>query len=120
MRKRRRASRLVDHTEAGPSAQEWLAGDRLGSWKEIAAHLSKDVRTVQRWERLRGLPLHRLPGGHRRAIYALKSELDEWAQDSPVDSDNSRFLVRGWAGALLIVLLSLATIGALIFFFLRE
>jgi hypothetical protein len=25
--------------------------DRLDSWKEIAAHLSRDVTTVQRWEK---------------------------------------------------------------------
>ena len=32
---------------------------RLDSWKEIAAHLKRDIRTVQRWEKLEGLPVHR-------------------------------------------------------------
>ena len=35
-------------------------GDRLDSWKEIAAYLGRGVRTVQRWEREEGLPVHRL------------------------------------------------------------
>jgi serine/threonine-protein kinase len=36
------------------------------------------LRTVQRWERTRGLPVYRAPGGKRNAIFALKSELDRW------------------------------------------
>ncbi len=31
------------------------AGKRFNSWKEIAAHLQRDVRTVQRWEKNEGL-----------------------------------------------------------------
>jgi adenylate cyclase len=50
----------------------------LDSWKEIACYLNRDVRTIQRWERDRGLPIHRLPGGDKPAVYALKSELDAW------------------------------------------
>jgi hypothetical protein len=30
--------------------------DRLDSWKEIAAYLKRDVRTVHRWEAEEGLP----------------------------------------------------------------
>jgi hypothetical protein len=33
---------------------------RLDSWKEIAAYLGRAIRTVQRWEREEGLPVHRL------------------------------------------------------------
>lgn len=53
-------------------------GDHLDSWKEIASHLKRTVRTVQRWERHEGLPVHRHP--HRRAnsVYAYRSELDDW------------------------------------------
>lgn len=53
---------------------------RLDSWKEIAAHLSRTVRTVQRWERQEGLPVRRLV--HRRAnsVYALTHELDLWVE----------------------------------------
>jgi hypothetical protein len=34
--------------------------DRLNGWNEIATFLGKGVRTVQRWEREYGLPIHRL------------------------------------------------------------
>ena len=33
---------------------------RLDSWKEIASYLGRGIRTVQRWEREEGLPVHRL------------------------------------------------------------
>ncbi len=36
-----------------------IAGDRLDSWKEIAAYLRRSVRCVQRWERTEGLPVLR-------------------------------------------------------------
>ena len=52
--------------------------EALDSWKEIARYLNRDVRTIQRWERDRGLPIRRLPGGNKPAVYALKSELDAW------------------------------------------
>jgi len=54
------------------------ARDRLDSWKEIASHLKRTVRTVQRWEKHEGLPVHRHL--HRRAnsVYAHRSELDDW------------------------------------------
>ena len=37
-------------------------GRRLTSWKEIADHMGRDVRTMLRWEKGRGLPIHRVPG----------------------------------------------------------
>jgi len=55
-------------------------GDGLESWKEIAAYLGRGVRTVRRWEREEGLPVHRHV--HRRlgSIYGYKSEIDAWRQ----------------------------------------
>ena len=55
-----------------------IAGDTVDSWKAIAAYLSRDVRTVVRWESSRGLPVHRIPGGGRAGVFAFKSELDAW------------------------------------------
>ena len=55
-----------------------ISSGMLDSWKEIAAYLHRDVRTVMRWERARGLPVHRLPGGGKPGVYALQSELDAW------------------------------------------
>lgn len=55
---------------------------RLDSWKEIAAYLNCDERTVQRWEKTRGLPVHRVPGGKRNTLFAYSNELDSWLRMS--------------------------------------
>ena len=52
--------------------------DRLDSWKGIAAHLKRDVSTVQRWERKEGLPVHRHRHDKLGSVYAFKAELDAW------------------------------------------
>ena len=52
--------------------------DRLDSWKEIAAYLGRGIRTVQRWEREEGLPVHRLVHEKRGTIYARREELAAW------------------------------------------
>ncbi len=59
-------------------ARSVASGDLLDSWKEIARHLNRDIRTVQRWEHDRDLPVHRLPGGSKPGVYALRSELEDW------------------------------------------
>jgi len=51
---------------------------RLDSWKEIAAYLGRGIRTVQRWEREEGLPVHRLLHEKRGSIYARRDELTAW------------------------------------------
>jgi hypothetical protein len=53
-------------------------GRKLDSWKEIADYLRRDVRSVQRWERSRGLPIYRLPGAKIGGAFAYTGELDEW------------------------------------------
>src|SRR6202051_1334906 len=55
-------------------------GDRLESWKEIATYLSRDVTTVQRWEKREGMPVHRHLHDKRGSVYALTEELDRWMQ----------------------------------------
>ncbi len=57
--------------------------DRLDSWKEIAAYLKRGVRTVRRWERDEGLPVHRQVHRVLGSVYAYKSEIDTWRQTSP-------------------------------------
>jgi TolB-like protein/Tfp pilus assembly protein PilF len=52
--------------------------DQLDSWKEIAAYLNREVRTVQRWEKLEDLPVYRLKHDTLGSVYAHKSELDAW------------------------------------------
>ncbi len=53
---------------------------RLESWKEIASYLRRGARTVQRWEREEGLPVHRLQHDKLGSVYAYPSELDAWFQ----------------------------------------
>ena len=44
--------------------------DILSGWKQIANHLGKGIRTVQRYERELGLPLHRLSRSNAGAVFA--------------------------------------------------
>lgn len=58
--------------------------DRMDSWKEIAAYLRRTVRTVQRWEKTEGLPVHRHVHDRRSSVYAHRSQLDSWWASEPV------------------------------------
>ena len=50
----------------------------LTSWKEIATHFNKSVRTVQRWEQQFGLPVRRPDAHNHGIVLAFPSELDTW------------------------------------------
>ncbi len=75
---------------------EFPARERLDSWKEIATYLRRGARTVQRWEREQGLPVHRLAHGKQGQVFAYQSELDAWwkshqshlaeAEEAPTES----------------------------------
>ena len=70
---------MADNPEAQPTTKPVHAPeDRLDSWKEIAAYLGRGIRTVQRWEREEGLPVHRLAHEKRGSIYARREELAAW------------------------------------------
>ena len=58
-------------------------GNRLESWKEIAAYLNRGVRTVRRWETEEGLPVHRHVHRTLGSVYAYKSEIDTWRATRP-------------------------------------
>lgn len=66
--------------EARPASRSQDPGDgeRLDSWKEIAAYLKRDIRTLHRWEADEGLPIHRHVHKKRGTVYAYKSELEAW------------------------------------------
>ena len=57
-----------------------MAAALLGSWKEIATFFGKGVRTVQRWERDLGLPVHRPPERDQGVVIAFPEELTNWAK----------------------------------------
>jgi len=54
---------------------------RLDSWKEIAQFLNRDVRTVQRWEKEEGLPIHRHLHQNRSSVFAFEDELESWLEN---------------------------------------
>ena len=78
---------LTDPTESGLEP----AADRLDSWKEIAAYLDRALRTVQRWEKEHGLPVHRHGNGSQSgSVFAFRSEIDSWwkSHSSKLESQN--------------------------------
>jgi hypothetical protein len=78
---------LLPHSDNhNPSAPRQLRTIVQG-WKEIASDLDRGVRTVQRWERTLGLPVHRLGKGARRPVFAFKDELHLWFQKKARASD---------------------------------
>ena len=70
---------MDEPNQKAPSARSADSStERLDSWKEIALFLKRDVSTVQRWEKLEALPVHRHMHGERGTIYAYKSEVTAW------------------------------------------
>src|ERR1700730_12860698 len=65
------------HFRTLPSSSPSHGNRRLDSWKEIAAFFGRDERTVNRWEKDLGLPVHRLPGTKGR-VYAFTYEISAW------------------------------------------
>ena len=61
--------------------------DRLDSWKEIAAYLNRNARTVQRWEKREGLPIHRHVHERASSVGAYKKEIDAWQKQRSRFSD---------------------------------
>src|SRR5262245_6041229 len=69
---------------AAPPQRTPERGTRLDSWKEIAAYLNRDLRTLQRWEKTADLPIRRLNKPGTRAVFAYTGDLDDWLrQQSP-------------------------------------
>jgi len=50
----------------------------LRSWKEIAVYFDRSVRTVQRWEKLEGLPVHRQIHAKSGSVHAFTPEVNAW------------------------------------------
>lgn len=91
---------------------------RLGSWKEIAAYLKYNERTVRRWE-IEGLPVHRHAHKKKAAIYAYKAEIDAWWNDDRrhlKDMDRSGGTeVRRWPVRAVVILVVAAIAVAAVF-----
>jgi len=96
------------------------SAERLDSWKEIAAYLKRDERTVRRWES-EGLPVHRHMHKKQASIYAHKAEIDVWwntgrqrlepAEPIPASKPFRLWLLTGLAGAGVLALVAFSAIG---------
>jgi hypothetical protein len=95
----------------------------LESWKSISAHLHRNIRTCQHWEREHGLPIHRLDGSPKAHVFAYTGELDAWLEErlnkpKPADAppkgrERARSLssLPGWNKGL-IAILSVVAVAA--------
>jgi hypothetical protein len=54
------------------------SGQKLSSWKEIAAYLHCDESTARRWERKARLPVYRVGGTRGSSVYAYTGEIEAW------------------------------------------
>lgn len=70
--------RLIPSSPPARPGSAMKAGAALRGWKQIAAYLHRDVRTVQRWERTEQLPVHRQLHLKLGTVHAVRAELDEW------------------------------------------
>ena len=80
-----------------PDRAPGSAPDSLGSWKEIAAYLKRDERTVRRWEK-QGLPVHRHSHNRQASVYAFRSELEAWwrRDRAAVEAEVAKKQRRAW------------------------
>ncbi len=62
---------------------------RLNGWKEIASYFGRGVRTVQRWEKVFGMPVHRIGTGRGENVHAFSEELDGWLKTVELTRDLS-------------------------------
>ena len=69
------ASRIHQRAANLPASER---GERLEGWKQIAAYLKRDVRTVQRWERTEQFPVRRQMHRKLGSVLAFRNELDHW------------------------------------------
>jgi hypothetical protein len=72
------ASAINTIVSSAPVSVASAGGCRLDSWKEIAVYLSREVRTVQRWEKREGMLVHRHGHSKGNTVYAFREEIDAW------------------------------------------
>ena len=78
-----------------PEEENLALGTRLDGWKEIATFLNRGERTVKRWERERGLPVHRVPFGDRASVFAWPGELADWLKGKALELEADELAPNG-------------------------
>ena len=74
----------------GPPAPPPEGGRTLTGWREIAGYFGRDVRSVQRWGKQRGLPVQRIltqGRGGPMTVQARTDQLDEWLRGPAAPAD---------------------------------
>ena len=66
--------------KANPRPHAFESGELLEGWKQIAAYLKRDVRTIQRWERAEQFPVRRQMHCKLGSVLAYKDELNRWVE----------------------------------------
>ena len=99
-------------TDASPT------GERLDSWKAIAAYLKRSVRTAHRWEKQESLPVHRQLHRDLGSVFAYKSELDAWSNArsvhaGPRQATDERASLKHVAASLVATVVLIAAIAYL-------
>lgn len=75
---------------SGGSQRKTSSQDRLDGWKDIAAYLGRNERTLRRWEAREGLPIHRLVHDKRSSVYAYREELDDWRSSRTLEQGEAK------------------------------
>jgi hypothetical protein len=79
--------------------------ERLDTWKEIACYLNRNVRTVQRWEAVESMPVHRHLHAKSGSVHAFMSELEAWRKKrsycGPYGSGQTRSSLRPDKGSMI-------------------
>jgi pentatricopeptide repeat protein len=112
---------MASKTQHPDPLPESSSTERLDSWKEIAAYLKRDERTVRRWER-EGMPVHRHMHKKQASVYAHKAEIDVWWKSGrqrlestePAPEGDKRFrlwLLAALAGAAVLAFLAFSATG---------
>ena len=73
-----RTTAYIAPFESGEETAIHSAEVILDSWKQIALFLNRNVRTVQRWEKLEGLPVHRHRHQKRCTVSAIQKAVQLW------------------------------------------
>ena len=61
-------------SQSNPKLPPGQVTNRLDSWKEIAAYLKLEIRTVQRWEKTMSLPVRRL--GDQQGVFGVLATIE--------------------------------------------
>ncbi len=105
------------HDQNPNQSDEKSRGDRLESWKRISNYLNRDIRTLRRWEKNEGLPIHRHMHESLATVYAYQSELDAWLASRSAATGTagktrrlSPARKKQWSVALAVVVLAIAVV----------